>query len=228
MSATKRTTKRFLSATLPLAVLLAVGCQRTPELDTRTFALEHIRPHEAQQLIEPYVYGDRPEAPGAISGTMNAVTVRETRDNLDKIERVLAEHHVPRADVRLHFQLIEADGYSGADSAIAEVEAELRKLFDFQGYRLLGEAFVTATDGGEIAQALTRTGGSVFQLRGAVYWAGPQTVRLDEIAIFDREGAGITTTVNIRPGQTLVLGSTPRSDASSTLLLTVLAEEVEG
>jgi hypothetical protein len=32
--------------------------------------------------------------------------------------------------------------------------------------------------------------------------------------------------VNIRPGQTLVLGSSPKTDSPATLLLTVRAEEV--
>lgn len=39
---------------------------------------------------------------------------------------------------------------------------------------------------------------------------------------------GLRTTVNTRPGQTLVLGASPKSGSSATLLLTVHAEEVPG
>lgn len=59
------------------------------------------------------------------SSTTGAISVRETSDNLDKIARVLAEFDKVRADVPLHFQLIEADGFTETDPRISAVEVEL-------------------------------------------------------------------------------------------------------
>lgn len=204
-----------------LAVLFLTGCGRGTELETRTFALAHLQPHEAAALVEPYVFDDREGAPGTMSGTAGALTVRETPDNLDRIARVLAEFDVPRPDIRLHFQLVEADGFTGSDPRIADVEEQLRQVFQFRGYRLVGEAMVSATDGSRIEQGL----GADHAVAGHVYFTGPGIVRLEEVELYSYEGGDrLTTTVNVRPGQTLVLGSATKVGDDVTLLLTVRAE----
>ena len=160
------------------------------------------------------------------SSTTGAISVRETSDNLDEIARVLAEFDKVRADVPLHFQLIEADGFTGTDPRISAVEVELRKVFQFRGYRLAGEAFVTATDGSEIGQQMQGTD-DVYEITGRVHWVGPGTVRLADLTLYAQSsGHRLETTVNIRPGQTLILGSSPKDGSTATLLLTVRAEEV--
>jgi len=216
--------KQTLTALMATATLLA-ACQQQPKLETRTFPLQNLEAYEAEALIDPYVYGDREGAPGTLSQSSRAITVRETRDNLDQIARVLAEYDVPRPDVRLHFQLIEADGFTGRDERITAVEDELRRIFQFAGYRLAGEAFVAVTDGSEVEQDL----GSDHMVRTRVFFAGPGTIRLDGVHLWAHEGGDrLTTTVNIRPGQTLVLGSASRAGEDVTLLLTVRAEETGG
>jgi hypothetical protein len=219
--------KKWIISALFLPLLAACGNQT--DLDTRTFAISHLRPHEAATLIDPYVYGDREGAPGTLSAGETAITVRETPDNLEKIARVLAEYDVPRSDVRLRFQLIEANGFTDSDPAIADVEAELRKVFQFRGYRLGGEAVVTVTDGSHIEQALAGSDG-FYSVEAVVYWAQADLIRLDNVRLASRGpgGVGLTTTVNIRPGQTLVLGSSSRYDSPNTILLTVSAEAVDG
>jgi hypothetical protein len=215
--------KRTLLATTAITLFLG-ACQVSPKLETRTFALEHMDSFEAGQLIDPYVYGDREGAPGAWSATERGITVRETADNLDQIARVFAEFDVARPDVRLHFQLIQADGFTGRDERIAAVEEELRSIFQFEGYRLAGEAFVSATDGSFVEQGL----GADHIVATTIYFVSSGTIRLDEVRLYSYEGGDrLTTTVNIRPGQTLVLGSASRVGEDITLLLTVRAEEVD-
>ena len=207
-----------------LAALALAACNRGPVLETRTFRINHLRQHEIEPLIGPYVYGDRAEAPGTASATDQTLTVRETPDNLDKIARVLEEYDVARPDVRLRFQLIEADGFQGIDPRIAEVEAELRKIFQFQGYRLAGEATVAVTNEASIAQRLAGSD-AIYAVEGRVYWVQGGLVHLEDIGL-QRESYGeiLRTSVNLRPGQTLVLGSSPKPGSTATLLLTVRAE----
>lgn len=219
----KRTTLTALAAT----VMFLSGCDMGPRLETRTFRLEHLQSHEASELIDPYVYGAREGNPGAISVIEGAITVRETRDNLEQIERVLVEFDEPRADIRLRFQLIEANGFTESDPRIAEVEEELRKLFQFRGYRLAGEATVTATDVTEISQRL-RASDVLYEITGTVFRIGPDVTRLDGISLWSPDGPRLQTTVNIRSGQTIVLGSSPKAGSAATLFLTVQAQEVSG
>lgn len=151
----KMTTRSLWTAVLVAAGILTLsGCKRGTTLDTRTYTLKHLDAGAAERIIAPYVFTDRADAPGTMSASAGVITVRETPDNLGKIQRVLDEYDVPRPDIRLHFQLIEADGFTDTDPAIAPVEAQLRKVFQFKGYRLMGEAVVGATDRSHVMQSL--------------------------------------------------------------------------
>jgi hypothetical protein len=193
-----------------------------PRLETRTFRVENMRAEEAARMVEPYVYAERQEGSGGLISVVDgAITVRETSDNLAQIERVLAEFDVPRADIRLHFQLIEADGFTGSDPSIADVEEELRKLFRFQGYRLAGEATVAAADFANIDQ-LIRAGDASYSLTAHVSRVGPGATRLEDVMLVGRN-VQLGTSVSVREGQTVVLGSSPQADGTATLFLTVRA-----
>ncbi|TFG52224.1 MAG: hypothetical protein E4H37_06495 [Gemmatimonadales bacterium] len=217
---------------LILVVVAAVfaACGTAPSLDTETFTLSHIKAEQAAILVMPYVFTDRPNAPGSVSHSGSMLTVRETRDNLDKIRRVLSEIDRPSPTVRLHFQLIEADGAGKADPAIAAVETELRKLFRFQGYRLLYEAVVGGTEGSYIEQVVgpedSASGyllsANIVQIRAT---GDSGTVAL-EVGVRNPLRGALMTSVNARAGQTLVVGNAQIIQGGGTLILTVRPEIV--
>lgn len=138
---------------LLLGVVLA-ACGRAPNLETRTFRLQSLTDDVALSIIDPYVYADRPGAPGTATAMAGVLTIRETSDNLDRITRVLDEFDTPRRGVALHFQVILANGNESADPSIAEVEAELRRLFRFRGYRLAAEGSITGLERTAVEQMM--------------------------------------------------------------------------
>lgn len=212
-----------------LVVAILAACGGDPELDARTFELRHLDPGEAVEMVTPYVYTDRPEAPGVVTAFSGGITVRETEDNLGKIARVLEEHDRPEPGVRLHFQLIEADGFGDGDERIQEVEAALRQLFRFEGYRLVAEAQMVAMEGSVSRQILEESGrqfgisGRLEQVRAASTGSG--TVVLSVELGTTEMGSAIQTTMAVPVGQTVVLGSAKPLDAP-TLILTVRPELV--
>jgi hypothetical protein len=227
---------RILFVLIPV-VLLFGACDQLggPKLDVQTFNLDHRSGYEAADLINPYVFGDRAKNPGAMSATMDAITVRETRDNLDKIARVLNEFDQPVPGFRLHFQLIEADSFEEEDPAIADVVQELRSLFRFEGYRLLGEAMVPVAGGSEdrltFNQRFLGVDNPIFvEATGRVLRTG--AVRLDPVMLRDTWGELMATSVNVTPGQTIVIGGAQaraqgvdgRPSGERVLILTVRAE----
>jgi hypothetical protein len=211
-------------------VLLGLVACGGPRLDTRTFQLKNLSGHEAARLLAPYVFIDRKEAPGALSEANGAITIRETPDNLEKIARVLTEFDRPRPSVRLTFQIIQADGAATTDPAIAPVEAALRKLFRFKGYRLLAEAVAGGMEGSEVQQSVSGPGGpyritaSILNVQGA---SDSGSVRI-QAELFAPRGGRLTTTVTLRSGQTAVLGNTEADIklGTGTLILTVRPELV--
>jgi|SRR5437588_2935818 len=216
-----------MSCAIAVTALLAACSPRGPNLDTRTFALKYLRGSDAVSILLPYIYTDRPYGKGVFSVSDNAITVRETRDNLDKIARVLAEYDRSRPFVRLTFHLIEADGAATTDPAIRDVEATLRHLFRFQGYRLVAEGVVSATEKGEVTQMLATTpdhyqlSASVRRLAGS---ADSATVELAvRLELLDR-ASRFNTTVTIPVGKTAVLGNVQALPHGRTLILTVRPE----
>lgn len=207
-----------------LVTITVAACGQGPDLDIRTFNLTHRSGYEASEIILPYVFTDREGAAGSMSATSGAISVRETRDNLDKIARVLAEFDQPPRELRLRFQLIEADSYQDQDPEIEDVVGELRDLFRFDGYRLAGEAMVNIADEGNFSQSFMGADGG-FAVRGAAEVRAPGAVRLHDVSLLSPEGPLLETTVNASVGQTVVIGGGQTYRSERSFILTVRIEE---
>ena len=125
-------------------------------------------------------------------------------------------------NARFVFQLVEANGFEDSDPEIEDVVSELRELFRFDGYRLVDTALLnTASRGG--AQALARlAGGGHGDFQVSVYVTeteSPETVRVGVELASAQEGSTMEATVNVRDGQTLVLGSTRTSSGAALILI---------
>ena len=233
------TRRKLANAGLGITLLL-VGCIGQPSLDTRSFELRHLEDRVALQLIDPYVYGDREGAPGTMTAVQGILTVRETRDNLDRIARVLEEFDKARQSITLTFQIIFGDGASSTDPAIAEVVTELRKLFRFEGYQLRASGVMTSLERTRVGQTMFdqvldhETGfvGDVFSSYdvsvnvGSV--SGPADSSVVELAVHLSGGDTglLETSVVLGIGHTVVLG-TLQLPSNRALILTVRAELAE-
>lgn len=217
-----------LAMVIPLAAI-GFACGATAELETRTFELQYLRPDEAVEMVRPYIYDDRPDAPGIVTHFSSGITVRETSDNLERIARVLAEYDRPKPGVRLHFQLIEANGAGSADPAIAEVEDVLRDLFRFEGYRLLSEVQLGALVGSGSTQAFGE-GGRKFAISTHVSEIRtrpePGAVDLHVELMTEEIGRAMQTSMTVPVGQTVVLGSSRPDPERAALILAVRPELV--
>ena len=124
-----------VAASLGLPAL--AGAQDPRDLSVKTFKLKNLRPEDAAKLLGPYV-----NSPGGgvfEAGSIGAITVRETASVLVLVDSLLRVHDRARAAVSMRFQLIAALDSARRDPEIAGIETELRKLFKFAGYELIGE-----------------------------------------------------------------------------------------
>lgn len=219
-------------------MVVATACDLGTKLEVRTFEVETT--DEAQlksvgTLIQPYVYKERPDAPGSMAIAAGAITVRETPDNLDQIARVLAELDLsttPTPSFRLQFQLVEANGASESDPVIADVVEELRKTLRFDGYSLVGEAQIAVQPRASFDQVL-QTAENEYRINGAFeeYESGYMlTVGLHRPRSrtqgnpYATTRSALSTNVGIRPNQTLVLGSVSAEDSAVLFAVVRLLE----
>lgn len=209
------------------------------DLETRTFALEHLGVATATGLVGPYVYKDRPGAPGVISlaPDATAISVRETPDNLDKIGRMLEEFDVAStaSSYRLHFQVVVGNGTDSTDERLALVEKELRKVFRFEGYSLLGEGHVAVSEGPFELQIETQASEPLdpkqkwrIHIDGGIYRGDEMHLEITDLppgmATSVRTTGKVETRLGFRPGQTLVLGSMPSQNQTVFVVVHVSQE----
>ena len=210
---------------------LSLACGTS--LDTRSFELRHLDEDVARQLIEPYVYSGRESNPGTMSAVQGVLTVRETRDNLNRIAQALEEFDRPRQSLALSFQVIFGDGASSTDPAIAEVVSELRKLFRFEGYQLRAEGVVTGLERTRVHQKMFDQGESNQQMVFGSYdvttfigsVSGPADSSVVDLSLeLHGENQGLLeTSVVLGIGNTVVMG-TLQLPGDRALILTVRAE----
>lgn len=158
--------KRLLLATL----LLLGACDSRRGMETRTFELHKLSNDEAIALLTPYIRDG-----GLIVGKNRLISVREKPERLTLIEDLLRKYDGmgEAVDLVLDVQVIEADGFTGRDSAIADIEQTLRQTFRYRGYRLVGETHIQAREGTMFRRSIGRgyvmgqnAGG--FMLEGSV------------------------------------------------------------
>ncbi len=222
---------RHRTLTVPASfaiVLLAAACGAGPgdRLETRTFRLESLAPEAAQALLEPYILSEGATIK-AVTSEIPAITVRERPKILDRIEATLVEFDRSAAPaVTLHFQIIEAGTFETPDPRIADVEAALRELFRFEGYRLVGEGLVQGRRFGEFNQQIGSRG---FSIRGRVgdirhTSENGSFVNLDVRLFSGPTDNVLSTQLAVPIGQTFVIGSSMPRYSNRTIILVARPE----
>jgi type II secretory pathway component GspD/PulD (secretin) len=193
--------------------------------ETRTIELAHMKPEQAQLLMEPYL-GDV----SRIRATEKpaAVTITAAGAKLDQLEELLRRYDVPSPGVRLNFQVIEADGFTTNDSSIAEVETALRELFRFRGYRLVAEALATGTSRAATRHQLVGGDNLVLQLHVEVGQVSStpagKAAELRVILLRPPAEVVLESNVTVPHGQTVVLGTARPFPNMGALILVVRPE----
>jgi hypothetical protein len=126
----------------------------------------------------------------------------------------------------LRFQIIEADGFTATDPAIADVQKVLSELFRFRGYRLAAEAVIRASGG--FSQQVAAVNGQVYTISGdgagfvgeghraaGQFYIDGLTLWTDETSVV------LQTSLTMPVGQTVVVGSAKPSGEAPTLILVV-------
>ncbi|HEU0015223.1 MAG TPA: hypothetical protein VFQ45_16145 [Longimicrobium sp.] len=197
------------------ALLLALAaCERDHAgTEVRTFQLHRLSVEDAGALLTPYV-----RERGYLSGRGRLLTVRESPERLDTIAAVLRRHDGAPEVVSLHFQVIEAGDFEGGDSAIARVEAPLRDMLRYRGYRLVRDVTVQAVEGRGFAHKEEDV-----QIEGVlteVTATGPNPSVTLDVGVTMEDGE-VRTSVSGAPGRTLVIGTQKKQGGAGAVIVAV-------
>ena len=165
---------------------------------------------------------------GVLSGVANAQQGADARQDVH--------------NVLLTFHLVQADGFTDEDPEISDVVSELRKLFNFQGYRLLSTSafnvglvrnssgsYVSGGGSQRIVPTDSKTPLTVKAEISSRRSTGTVRAKVTLTDVTTRRFGTIGTerlplleaSVTIRDGQRVVLGSARRSAEEPVLILIV-------
>ena len=212
--------------------------EQAQPLVVRTFTPRHLNPESANRLVMPYIFSPKGGV-FEVGGGVRAITVRETPQNMARIDSLLRVHDRSPTTLTFRFQLIAAEEQATRDPALAGLDSTLRGLLRFAGYRLLSQAVVTVGEAQSFAQMLEADGqpmllvGEVSEIHaedgeGSVYIR----VNLDRTRGVNAAGSAIPderllqTGVSVPLGQTVVLGSAMPGGKMRALILAVRPEVV--
>jgi hypothetical protein len=203
----------------------------------QTFNLRWISSIDAAQLVSPYVQG---ENTGAFSAgpNMHAITVRGTKAMMARVDSVLRENDRQPPTIVLRFQLIAGlDSAATRDPAIADVDAALRGLFRFGGYKLLAQGATSVSESSQFLVSMS-SGSEHYKVEGTVHGvrttgrSGSADLNVGLVgpggvyAVGNDAAASrlFSTGMTVPIGQTIVLGTGSGGSAGKTLILTVHTE----
>jgi len=222
---------------LPLAAASALRAQEGAQpIVVRTFTLRHLHPESVKRLVQPYILSTKGGVFEA-GHPIRAITVRETPENLARIDSLIRAHDRSPATLTFRFQLIAAEDQPTRDPAIVGLDSTLRGLLRFAGYRLLSQAVVTVGEAQHFAQTLNADDerllltGEVSEIRAAdgggnvyvqVHLSRPRGVIAEGKEIPNERL--LQTGVSVPLGQTVVLGSAVPGGKVRALILAVRPE----
>ena len=239
---------RFVFLAGAMVVSSGLRGQAKVELVIRTFPLQHLSNSDAAKLVAPYMLTHVPTAAFATAevfeagNAVHAITVRADAEVIARVDSLLTANDRPRATVIFRFQVIAATDSAVRDPAISVLDAELRNLFRFNGYRLLSQNSAWVDDGENFSATMRGADGYTLLVAGQL-----RSVRRDgakgnvqmtiglERTTREMELMGIRQTISapqsllstglsIPLGQTVVVGSAMTGGNSPALILTVRPE----
>jgi len=183
---------------------------------------------------------------------LKVISVRAPKEVLAAIEESLQRLDVPQApakNVQLEAYLLTASGQGSSTNIPGDLEPvikQLKSVFNYQGFRLLGTLSWRGRDGkgGLVSGLLPSVSGDSAQLTSytlSINWVAitsegkERTIRINDLALrldFPVKGAGmqtahINTSIDVHEGQKIVVGKANIDNADNALILILTAKVIE-
>lgn len=226
----KRTTAILFAVVLMCGVAFADDADVGKTLSVRTFQFKHKEADKAAAVIKPLM-----SAEGSLSiqpGT-NSLTVTDRPENLKSIAAALTKYDAPAQAFKLTVRLISASRVDPASAApvaegLRDVAPKLAML-RFNAFESLGDAEVTGHEGE--SGIIDLASGYRADFKFGEYDQSSDSVKVNDLRILRLEGpqrdqlnALLKTSLNLKLGQTVILGASKVPTSQRALMIVVAAK----
>jgi hypothetical protein len=194
-------------------------------LSVRTFQFKHKQAEKAAAVIKPFMSaeGSMSIQPGA-----NALVVTDSPENLKKIAAAIAQFDSPPQMFRLSIRLVAAERVAEdkarVDRSLEDVAAKLSLL----RYNLLEGVGAAEVLGKEGDPGVVDLGSYRANFAFGEYDPASDSLKLGDFRLARLDGDQLApmmkTTLNLRLGQTVILGATKQPGSQRALMIVVSAK----
>ncbi|MGZ5432671.1 MAG: secretin N-terminal domain-containing protein [Thermoanaerobaculia bacterium] len=220
----KRITVVLMALLFVSATALADAADVGKSLSVRTFQFKHKQADKAAVIIKSHLSAD---GSMSIQPAANALVVTDDPENLKKIAALLATFDTPPQPFRLTVRLISAGrGGKGArlPDELRDVESKLAVL-RYDSVESIGSAEVGGKEGdsGIVSLAAYRA-----DFKFGEYDPASDTISISDFQLSRLTGDQLTpmmkTTLNLKLGQTIVVGVTRQANSQRALMMVLSAQ----
>jgi hypothetical protein len=235
---------------LGLAMMSLLGWGQEPvpavKMERKLIQLKYVSANRVHNLLRNYTNANLDS-----DDNLHTIAVRGTTDAVAAFEEAVKKLDMPPLDFELTVYLISATPQPGdhLPDALASTAKQLHGVFAYKGYDLLDSFVLRGRDGqgvdgmqGGSAEGTIKNSTYSFRYYRASVLAGPpQMVNLQNLNLQIRmptgmrndkgqpeyKTTGVSTDIDIRDGQKVVVGKSDVNNGESPLILVVTAKVVE-
>ena len=192
-------------------------------LTAKTFVFKYKQADKAANVIKSMLSA---EGSMSIQPTANSLVVTDVAANMKKIAAALATFDAPAQALKLSIRLVSASRGAEAkvDPAVADVASKLA-LFRYNVLESIGAA---QADGSEGQPGVVTIDGYRADFRFGEYDPASDSVQVVDFKLFRAEGDQLApmlkTTLNLKLGQTVIIGAAKQPQSQRALMIVVTAQ----
>ena len=222
--------KRFSRLSILMMALLFVSATAFADaadvgkpLISKTFVLKHKQADRAANVIKSILTAD---GSMSIQPAANSLVVTDLAANMKKVAAALATFDAPAAPLQLSIRLVSASRGAEAkvDAALSDVASKLALL----RYNVLESIGSARADGKEGEPGVVSIDSYRADFRFGEYDPASDSVQVADFKLFRQEGDQLTpmlkTTLNLKLGQTVIIGATKQPQSARALMIVVTAQ----
>jgi hypothetical protein len=221
--------KRLFACVIVLLLVslpaLADAADVGKNLSVRTFQLRHKQADKAAAILKPLMSA---EGSWSVQPAANALVVTDLPENMKKIAAAIAKFDSGAQSVQLSIRLVSASRGAAADGRVSRDLADVASKLALLRYNILDSVGSADVDGNEGEPGIAELNGYRADFRFGEYDPASDSIQLADFRLARLEGDQLApmmkTTLNLKLGQTVILGATKQPDSQRALMIVVTAK----
>ena len=221
----KRLLITLMALFLTTATAFADAADMGKSLTVRTFQFKHKQADKAAAVIKPLM---SPEGSMSIQPAANSLVVTELPVNLKKIAAALAQFDAPSQPLNLSIRLVGASRGTASEGHVDPVLDDVASKLALLRYNVLESIGSATASGKEGEPGLVELNGYRADFKFGEYDPASDSVKLGEFRLSKLDGDQLSpmlkTTLNLKIGQTVIIGATKQPNSNRALMIVVTAQ----